>query len=43
MDVGENFERVKTSVVIVEMRRGDDFVGLGDFDEFAEATFNGFG
>ena len=43
MDLGEDFERVKTGVVIVEMSGGDDFVGLSDFDESAEAAFDGFG
>jgi hypothetical protein len=34
---------VETRGVTVDVGGGDEFVGLGDFDEFEEAALDGFG
>jgi len=43
MNFRQNFEGVEASVVVVEVGGGNDFVGLGDVDKFAEGAFDGFG
>ena len=41
-DFGEEFEGVEAGRVIIDVSGGDEFVGLGDFDELEEATLDGF-
>ncbi len=41
--IPREFERAEACGVVVDVRGGDDFVGLRDFDEFEEAALDGFG